>query len=231
MEVKTYNQEGKETGKIALSDEVFGLPWNGDLVHQVLTSMQSNARINLAHTKDRSEVSGGGKKPWRQKGTGRARHGSTRSPIWVGGGITHGPRKEENFKKKINKKMKTKALFTVLSAKLRDNEILFAEGVEFAEPKTTEAKNMLLAWGKALGHDNVLSKKRNSVKVVTFGGDEKFFKSFRNFGNVDISELRNMNIQTVLSHKYLVITDPKESVDFLERKLEAKKNAPVSATK
>jgi len=97
MEAKIYNSEGKETNIIVLKDEVFGLSWNNDLVRQVIVTMQNNARVSIAHAKDRSEVSGGGHKPWRQKGTGRARHGSNRSPIWIGGGVTHGPLSEKNM--------------------------------------------------------------------------------------------------------------------------------------
>src|SRR5690349_19754974 len=108
METTVYNQKGQEAGKIKLSEAVFGAPWNADLVHQVVVSMQSSARHSIAHTKTRGEVSGGGKKPWQQKGTGRARHGSTRSPIWVGGGIAHGPRSDKNYDRKVNKKAKTK---------------------------------------------------------------------------------------------------------------------------
>lgn len=127
MEAIVYNKNGKEAGKIALNDKVFGVAWNADLVHQVATAMMSNRRAGTAHTKDRSEVSGTGKKPWRQKGTGRARHGSKRSPIWVGGGVAHGPRSDKNYEKKLTKKMKAKALMTLLSRKLKDGQILFVD--------------------------------------------------------------------------------------------------------
>lgn len=140
MESKVYNQKGEEVGKITLPEQVFDLPWNADLVHQVVVGMQANARTPVAHTKDRSEVRGGGRKPWQQKGTGRARHGSRRSPIWKGGGVTFGPRNEKIYSKTINKKMRAKALFTALSQKLKDNEVLFVDTLSFTEPKAVEAK-------------------------------------------------------------------------------------------
>ena len=108
METKIYNQKGKPAGKIALPEAVFGVPWNADLVHQVVNSLRSKARTPVAHTKNRGEVRGGGKKPWQQKGIGKARHGSIRSPIWVGGGVTHGPRNDKNYDRKVNKKAKRK---------------------------------------------------------------------------------------------------------------------------
>ena len=125
MEANVYNKEGKEAGKVTLPESVFNVAWNGDLVHQVVVAMQANARIPWAHTKDRSEVSGTGKKPWKQKGTGNARHGSRRSPIWRTGGVAHGPRNEKSYKQKINKKMRAKALFSVLSKKVEEGEVLF----------------------------------------------------------------------------------------------------------
>src|SRR5581483_11715773 len=145
MEAKIYNIKGAEAGKIKLSEKVFGQAWNADLVHQVMHSMMSTARQPIAHTKTRGEVRGGGKKPWRQKGTGRARHGSTRSPLWVGGGVAHGPRNDKNYDRKINRTMKTKALVTVLSKKYKDGEILFVDSLSFAKPKTAEAMTALKA--------------------------------------------------------------------------------------
>src|SRR3990167_7958338 len=148
MKVKLYNQVAEEVGKTELPDEVFGLKWNADLVHQVVTSQEANRRPTVAHAKGRGEVRGGGRKPWRQKGTGRARHGSIRSPIWKGGGVTHGPLKEKNYKKKINKKMAKKALFAVLSAKARDNEIIVLDDLKFSEPKTRLAAEMFAKFEK-----------------------------------------------------------------------------------
>ncbi len=110
MEAPIYNTQGKKSGTLTLPENVFDVAWNDSLMHQVVTSMQANARVSIAHVKDRGEVSGGGKKPWRQKGTGRARHGSIRSPIWKGGGVTHGPTKNKDYSRKIPKKMRAKAL-------------------------------------------------------------------------------------------------------------------------
>src|SRR3989344_4854143 len=141
--VKVYNQEGKEIENLGLNEAVFGLPWNADLVSQALRVFLANKRQVLASTKDRSEISGGGRKPWRQKGTGRARHGSIRSPLWKGGGITFGPTKERNFKLKINKKMARKAFLTALSTKARDNEILLFDDLKVTSSKTKEMAKVM----------------------------------------------------------------------------------------
>src|SRR5882672_10916061 len=135
MESPIYNAQGKKTGTINLPESVFGVFWNDALMHQVVTSMHSNARPNVANTKGRGEVRGGGKKPWQQKGTGRARHGSSRSPIWKGGGVTHGPLSEKNYIKKVNKQMRQKALLVTLSRKYKDGEIIFVDSIETKEPK------------------------------------------------------------------------------------------------
>src|SRR3989339_880550 len=143
MEAKVYNQEGKEAGSMTLPERVFGAKWNADLVHQVAQSMLSNRRAGTAHTKNRGEVSGGGKKPWRQKGTGRARHGSIRSPIWVGGGVAHGPRANRNFTKKINRKMRRKALCMVLGEKAKKDFLVLLEDLKVRGGKTKELASLL----------------------------------------------------------------------------------------
>lgn len=219
MEAIIYNTKGKEAGKIALNEKVWGAKWNADLIHQVVTGMRSNARTVTASVKDRSEVSGGGKKPWRQKGTGRARHGSSRSPIWRHGGVTHGPLTEKNYSKKINKKMAARALFAVLAEKLRKNEILFVDGIAMKEPKTREAKSILSALAGVKGFEKILTKKRNAAYVALGEKSPVVAKSFANFGNIDVDMVQNMNPLDLLNHKYAVIVAPETSVKFIEGKL------------
>lgn len=219
METKVYNKEGKEVSTITLPQEVFGLPWNGDLVHQVIVSMKTAARSPLAHTKDRGEVRGGGKKPWKQKGTGRARHGSTRSPIWRGGGITFGPRNEKNYDRKVNKKMKIKALNTILSQKMRDGEVIFVESLALAEPKTKVAKEILSAIAKGCGQEMIVNKKRNAAYIATGDTQVAARKSFANFGNVHFDEIRNVNPVDIAQYKYVIIENPKKSLEVLQARV------------
>jgi large subunit ribosomal protein L4 len=210
METIVYNQSGKETGKIKLPEAVFGLSWNADLVHQVVTSMNSSARHSIANTKTRGEVSGTGKKPWQQKGTGRARHGSMRSPIWVGGGIAHGPRADKNYDRKVNKKAKAKALYTILSKKFKDGEVLFVDSLVFDKPKTADAKSALLAFSKIKGFEKFATKPKNVAILSVDKKTPTLMKSFQNLGNVEVEEFRNINPVSVLNHKYLVIANAKE---------------------
>ncbi len=215
METTLYNQKGKEAGKIKIPEAVFGLSWNADLVHQVVVSMTSSMRHTIANTKTRGEVSGGGKKPWQQKGTGRARHGSTRSPIWVGGGIAHGPRADKNYDRKINKKAKTKALYTILSKKFKDGEVLFVDSLSFATPKASDAKATLMAFSGIKGFEKFATKPRNVAVISVDKKSPTITKSFKNFGNVEVEELRNINPVSILNHKYLVIANPAESLKSL----------------
>jgi large subunit ribosomal protein L4 len=216
---KIYNQSGKEVGEIKLPETIFGLSWNADLVHQVVYSMLSDRRVPYAHTKDRGDVRGGGKKPWRQKGTGRARHGSNRSPIWVGGGVAHGPRNEKNFSRKINKKVKVKALYTILSKKLKDGEITFVDSFNIAKPKTTDAIAILKSISKIKTAEGLFLKRKNSAIIAISSKRPALEKSFSNIGNVMVDEVRNINPVDLLNKKYLVIENPEESVKFLVSKM------------
>lgn len=218
MEATIYNVSGKTAGKVTLSKDVFGLPWNADLVHEIVRLMNSNSRTNIAHAKTRGEVRGGGKKPWKQKGTGRARHGSTRSPIWVGGGVAHGPRNDKNFERKINKKARVKALCTILSRKFKDGEVLFIDSVSMKEPKTKDAKAILASLSTIKGYEMISSKKNNSAIIALDKKVASVEKSFRNFGNVRVEEFRNINPVSILNHKYLIVANPEVSLKALSDK-------------
>jgi large subunit ribosomal protein L4 len=219
LEAQVYNSEGKAVEKVKLPESIFALPWKADLVHQVVVSLMSNKRTNLAHTKTRGEVSGGGKKPWQQKGLGRARHGSTRSPIWVHGGVAHGPRKEKNYDRKVNKKMKAKALFTIISKKFRDNEVFFLDSLKTSAPKAKEGLNVLKNISKIKGGEYILAKRNNSAYITVSKKDVNLDRSFRNFGNIKLDEFRNINPLDVLNYKYLIIDNPTEAFKFLEAKM------------
>jgi len=217
MKTTIYNTQGKDAGSIDLPENVFGLELNNDLVHQVYVSMTSNQRQGNASTKDRGEVRGGGKKPWAQKGTGRARVGSNRSPIWRGGGITHGPTTERNWDKKINKKMKDKALFMVLSQKLRDGEVLFVDTLAMDAPKTADAKAVLAQLATA-GFEGLATKRKNAALITNTEINTNAVKSFANLGQVKMEELRKLNILDALQYKYLVIINPTDSLEALSAK-------------
>ncbi|HVU79848.1 MAG TPA: 50S ribosomal protein L4 [Candidatus Paceibacterota bacterium] len=220
METIVYNKAGKEAGKVTLPETLFGLPWNADLVHQVVTAMQANARTPVAHTKDRGEVRGGGRKPWKQKGTGRARHGSTRSPIWKGGGVTHGPRNEKIYAQKVSRQARQKALLVALSRKFKDGEVLFVDSLDMAAPKAAEAKAALMALGKNFAG---LNKKSNAALIAIPRANAATQKSFRNFGNIEVSLVGNLNPVSVLSSKYLVIAEPAAAIETLSAKKVVKK--------
>ncbi len=219
MNAKIYSKEGKEAGNLALPEAVFGATWNADLVHEVVIGMQANARASTAHTKDRSEVRGGGKKPWRQKGTGRARHGSRRSPIWTGGGVSHGPRTEKDYSVKINKKVRAKALASVLSKKFVDQEVIFIDSLAMGEPKTKEAKAVVLAIAKGTGFDSLATKRKNTALVVLSERDLATEKSFRNFGNIEVTQAKDVNPVDLLTYKYVVVTNPASSVEIFEKRI------------
>jgi len=194
IKVKVYNLEGAETGEMELSEGIFGVEMKDDLVHQAFVAHISNSRQVLADTKDRGEVRGGGKKPWKQKGTGRSRHGSSRSPIWKGGGVTFGPTSDRNYSKKINKKMKTKALFMVLSSKLRDNEMIILDDLKLNKVSTKTMSGVfkkLPVKGKILFS---LGKKNEQVS-----------KSIKNIPNVSMIASDSLNVADLLKNKTFII--------------------------
>lgn len=215
MKAKVYNREGKENGSVELPESVFGLPWNSDLVHQVVVSSRANARQNNAKVKDRGEVRGGGKKPWRQKGTGRARHGSTRSPLWRHGGVTHGPTAERDYAKKINRKMKQRALFTLISRKWRDGEVLLVEDLALAAPKTKAAHQALAGLKTVPGFEKLAYRKGKRALVALPAYDLPTLKSFRNLPTIRIETVANLNPAAVVDYQYLLFSRPEESLRAL----------------
>ncbi len=215
METKLYNQKGEAVGSYEAPAEVFNLPWNADLVHQVVTSMLSTRRSGTAHTKDRGDVSGGGKKPWQQKGTGRARHGSIRSPLWRGGGTTFGPRTEKNYGRKINRSMKRKALLTVLSKKFKDGEVIFLNELVVDSSKTKDAKRVFDSLAGIEGMGTLAGKSSNALVLALPGKNSSVEKSFRNFGNITVTESRSLNPVDLLAYRFVAIVNPDESLKTL----------------
>ncbi len=204
MKVKLYNQKAESTGEIQLPKEIFEVKMNNDLVHQVVVSQTWNRKQKTAHAKDRSEVRGGGRKPWRQKGTGRARVGSIRSPIWRGGGVTFGPRTDKVLKKTIPIKMRRKALLMVLSAKVEDKSLLVLDELKIEKPKTKEMFSIL----------NKLFLKKGSGLVVLPEKDDKIIKSINNIEKVDTIQAKDLNVLDMLNYKYIIM--PKASIKVIK---------------
>ncbi len=205
MKIEVYNIEGKKIEDMEISDFIFGLSGNDELVHQVAVSLAANKRKSISHTKTRGERAGSGKKPWKQKGTGRARVGSVRTPVWKKGGIVFGPRSERNYRKKINRKMNTKAILSVLSGKARDKEIYVIDKMEISDKKTKEMakvlKNLDLS-GKTL---------------IVFGDKERDLTlASRNLKNVQNMFLNQLNILDMLNNKNMLIS--KNSIKEIEKK-------------
>lgn len=221
-----YATTGKSAGSVELSGVVFNRSWNADLVHHVVVGMQANARTGLAHTKGRGDVSGGGKKPWQQKGTGRARHGSSRSPIWIGGGTTHGPTSEKDYSVKINRKEKTAALFATLSKKLKNEKIIFVDTIDFSEAKTKDAEKVLKNFATIAGFETINTEKKNNLLLVMPVISESVRNSFRNFTHVTLVESRNLNPVDVMKYRYVIISNPAETqAFFLTKRGAVKKSA------
>lgn len=194
--VKVYNWNGEATGDIKLSDAVFAVPANDALVHQVFVAQANNLRGVYAHTKDRSERAGSGKKPWRQKGTGRARAGSVRSPLWRKGGVTFGPTKDRNFSQKTSRKMRRKATAIALSEKLRSGRLFVVENFDFESKKT----KLFAAGVKALKIDG------RSLLVGLASEERPFGIMARNVERVGIADVDVVSVHDLLSNEYLLVT-------------------------
>lgn len=203
--VKVYNLKGEAAGDIELSDAVFNVPVKSDLIHQVAVAIFANMRQVLAHTKTRGERAGSGKKPWKQKGTGRARVGSVRTPVWRKGGVSFGPRKDRNYKKKVNKRMNAKAIAMVLSGKNKDKELIILDKIELAEKKTKEM-------AKALKNLKITGR-----ALIAYSDKEKDLRVFsRNISKVENTLTSQLNVLDMINSKYLVMS--KESIEYLEKK-------------
>jgi len=190
--------------KTDLPKEIFEVPMNSDLIHQVMTSQMGNRRHVIAHAKGRAEVSGGGIKPWKQKGTGRARSGSNTSSIWVGGGVSHGPTKDRNFKKVLPKNIKRKALFVALSDKAREGLFVVAESLQLKEGKTKEARELL----KNIGI-------KQSCLVVLSKLDKNVILAMRNLPKISTIQAKDLNCLDVISSKY-ILTD-KDGIEEIKK--------------
>lgn len=210
-EIKVYNLEGKETEILKLSDKVFAVPHKESVIKEVALAYLANRRGVYAHTKTKGEVRGGGKKPWKQKGTGRARHGSIRSPLWVGGGVTFGPRNTRNFEVKLNKKLKDRAFAMLLTDKLSSNHLIVVEDFEIKKPSAKTLFTLLKNLFKALSKDL-------RGKILVISNEDKNVKlSARNLQKVEFISWQNLNPLNLLSSN-MVVFDA-DSVKKIEKRV------------
>ncbi len=208
---KVYNQKAEAVGEEQLSDKVFGQPANVALIHQAVVAQEANERTVIAHTKDRSEVRGGGKKPWRQKGTGRARAGSSRSPIWIGGGVTFGPTNGRNFSKGLNLKMKRQAVRVVLSDKVASKQLTIIDELNFAEYKTKTFAAMIEAL-KA----KAFTAKPKTILILETLPEGTVKNSARNLKSVKLLGIDNINLVDLLKYQQVVVS--RKAVKALEER-------------
>ena len=201
-QVQVYNQEGKKTSKLELADSVFGIEPNTSAMHLAVVSYLANQRQGTQSTLTRSEVSGGGAKPWRQKGTGRARQGSIRSPQWTHGGIALGP-KPRKYKVELNKKVKRLAMKSALSSKVAANEMMVINKVELETIKTKAVVDMLAAL-----------KAAKKTLIVTSETDEKIYKSARNIEGVKVVTVNTLCVYDILNcNSFVVLKDAAKKIE------------------
>lgn len=203
--VTVVSQDGKKVGEENLSSDIFGVEVKSELIEKAVRSFLANKRHAIAHTKTRSERRGGGAKPWKQKGTGRARHGSVRSPIWKKGGVTFGPRSDRNFDVKINKKEKRKALFMSLSSRVNEDAITLLDALDMKEPKTKDAAEML----------SKLKLDGKKVLIVLPESNEAVEKSVKNLPKAKVVNAQKLNVYDVVNYTHCVM--PVDSVKAIEK--------------
>ena len=202
MRVSVHNMAGETVGEIELREDIFGVPINVPVMHQALVRQQANARLGTHKTKTRGEVRGGGRKPWRQKGTGRARHGSIRQPQWRGGGRAHGPR-PRSYRQKMPRKMRRLAYRSALSVKAKERQIIVLEDQQMPAPKTRAMASIL----EALAVDS-------SALILLPGENVNVAKSASNLPNVKTLRANYLNIRDLLGYDYLVI--PLDALEVIE---------------
>lgn len=192
--IKVYNMQAKQVGEFDLPDDLFAVEYNEPLIHEVIVAYNANQRQGTKSTLTRSEVRGHAKKPWRQKGTGRARHGSTKGPQWKGGGIVFAP-KPRDFSKKVNKQKKRYALLSALSTKIKDGQVVVLDKFGFDAPKTKDAKAFIDAF-----------KFSGSTLVVNDKNDKNIKLSTANIPSLSIEEIDNLNVYEVVANKNIVLS-------------------------
>ena len=197
--IPVYNLKGEKKKEESLKPEIFAVEAKAEVLHRVVEAVLANRRPTVASTKDRSEVRGGGAKPWKQKGTGRARAGSIRSPIWKGGGVTFGPTANRNFTKKVNKKEKRKALLMALSDKAAEKKIALVEELKFEDIKTKNITAVLEALPPV---------KSQNVLLVLPEKDSMIAKSVANLKRADVRLAASLNAYDVLRYEYIVLSLP-----------------------
>lgn len=194
MKTPLYNLENAKIGEIELPDQLFNRPWNADLVEQAIRVQTANRRRPLAHAKGRGEVRGGGRKPWRQKGTGRARQGSIRSPLWRGGGVSHGPTKERSFALSLNKKMRRAALASALSRKLRDEELKIVRALPGDIQKTKELARALKPF-------------LPSILLVPSAENKLIYRASANLPKVKALHPTSLNVEDILKYRHILLDE------------------------
>ncbi len=204
MKTVVYNILGKEIGEVDLNKDIFEVAIKPEVVHQVYVSQTGNQRSSIADTKTRGEVRGGGRKPWKQKGTGRARHGSTRSPIWSGGGVTFGPTSERNWKTKINKNTRRLATKMCLTDKAQNNAFYVVEDFSFGESKTKKVAEFL---------KNLPAKNKNFL-LLNDEENKDLLKISRNIKKINTVRAKDVNVLDLLSREAVIIS--KKGLEQLE---------------